>query len=79
MLDGIDPSQFDEFMAYREIEPDPDTRLREIVRRGFILVLGAQGREVADTLLDPWYEEPESVNDQNSVVSLVRSAYRARG
>jgi hypothetical protein len=77
MLDEIEPGQFDELIAFREIEPDPDERLREIVRMGFKLVLNAQGKDVPDEMLDPWYEEPES--DQDQVVSLLRSRHGARG
>lgn len=75
MLDEIEPRQFDELVAFREIEPDPDERLREIVRRGFQYVLAAQGREVEDKELDPWYEEPSASSNQDGVVSVLRVHY----
>ena len=79
MLDEIAPWQFDELVAFREIEPDPDERLREIVRRGFKLVLATQRLTVEDEELDPWYEAPSVATDQNLVVGLCRSHYGTRG
>lgn len=75
ILKEIEPRQFDELVAFREIEPDPDERLREIVRRGFQYVLATQGSEVTSEQLDPWYEEPEVESDQDLVVGTIRAHY----
>jgi len=64
MLDAIEPGQFDEWVAFRSIEPDPDKWLREITKRGLALIAQAvSGAEVDADTLDPWAnteeEEPE--------------------
>jgi len=79
MLDEIEPWQFDEWVVFRRIEPDPDEWLREIVRRGFQLVLATQGKGVEAVDLDPWYEEPSAASDQDGLVSALRMAHGARG
>lgn len=77
MLGEIEPGQFDELVAFREIEPDPDDRLLGVVRRGFQYVLATLGCEIEQKDLDPWYEEPETVSDQDLVVGTVRAHYRS--
>lgn len=77
MLKKIEPRQFDELVAFREIEPDPDDRLLGLVRRGFQAVLNTMGCDVEQKMLDPWYEEPEVESDQDLVVGTIRAHYGA--
>ena len=75
ILGEIEPRQFDELVAFREIEPDPDDRLLGVCRRGFQAVLNTMGCEVEQKDLDPWYEEPSADNDQDAVVGAIRAHY----
>lgn len=75
ILNEIEPRQFDELVAFRKIEPDPDDRLLGVVRRGFQAVLSTMGCEVELKDLDPWYEDPSEETDQDGVVRLLRTRY----
>lgn len=62
MLDAIEPRQFDEWIAYDRIEPDPDKRLREILKRGFAaLVTGWGGKTEPDNFDPPAAQEVPTV------------------
>lgn len=54
MLADVDPRDFDEWVAFRRIEPDPDERLREILKLGISAICGALGHEVSPETVDPW-------------------------
>lgn len=47
------PQEFDEWIAFRRIEPDPDERLRVIVTRGLHGLCRAWGMELEPEDLDP--------------------------
>jgi len=57
MLDGLLPGEFDEWLAYREIEPDPQERLFAILRLGFSAVCNAWGAKVKPEHIDPYLEK----------------------
>ena len=57
MLDGLLPQEFDEWLAYREIEPDPLDRLFTILRLGFSAVCNAWGGKVEPRHIDPYLEK----------------------
>lgn len=78
MLDGLLPGEFDEWLAYREIEPDSQDRLFTILRLGFSAVCNAWGGKVEPKHIDPWLEKeagPTAVQQQevspNQAVALV--------
>lgn len=48
MLDELSPEQFDEWKAYRSIEPDPWERLISTVKHGFALLCSIQSSEQVD-------------------------------
>lgn len=54
MLDGLDPGEFDEWLAYREIEPDPVDRIITILRLGFVYLCNAWGAKIDLTDIDPY-------------------------
>jgi len=53
MLDGLTPEQFDEWLAYREVEPDPLERLIEILKLGFVAVCASWGMHIRPEDIDP--------------------------
>lgn len=57
MLEGLQAEQFDEWLAYREIEPDPVERLFMILRLGFCAVANAWGAKVEPKHIDPYLEK----------------------
>ena len=52
MLASVAPEQFDEWIVFRTIEPDPSERLAEILKRGFRLLAAGNGITVPDEALD---------------------------
>lgn len=54
MLDGLDPGEFDEWLAYREIEPDPVDRIITILRLGFVYLCNAWGARTELADIDPY-------------------------
>lgn len=52
MLDELSPEKFDEWLAYRSIEPDPWERLIAIVKHGFAALCNAQGATMEPDDLD---------------------------
>jgi len=75
MLDAISPETFDEWEAFRRLEPDPLDRLREVLKLGFAAVVNAWGVKVEPIDLDPWHEDAEINVDQDQAVSLIGQAY----
>lgn len=59
MLDGLLPGEFDEWLAYREIEPDPLDRLFMILRLGFSAVCHTWGAKVEPQDIDPYLEQQD--------------------
>lgn len=60
MVEGLSPRAFDEWLAYRQIVPDPMDRLIEVCKRGFVILANAWGAKVKPNELDPMeFEEPE--------------------
>ena len=57
MLDGLTRDQFDEWLAYRTIEPDPLDRLFAILRLGFSAVCNAWGAKIEPKHIDPYLEK----------------------
>ena len=61
MLDGMTPEEFDEWRAYRELEPDPLGRIAEILKLGFVAVCGAWGLNLTPDTFDPAAETASPV------------------
>ena len=85
MLDGLLPHEFDEWLAYREIEPDPLDRLFTILRLGFSAVCNAWGAKVEPKHIDPYLDKqtgPAAVQQQevspDQAVAMVGVALGAR-
>lgn len=79
-LDTIEPAQFDEWLAFRQIEPDPDDRLREVLKMGFAMLARSWGNEkIEPDDLDPWGrdEKAQSVSP-NRAAAIVGAAYGFR-
>jgi hypothetical protein len=61
MLEAMTPEQRDEWIAYRQIVPDPIERLIEVCKRGLALLINAWGGKIEPDDLDPMeHEEPEA-------------------
>lgn len=71
MLDGIAPEVMDEWIAYRQIEPDPDQWLREILKRGLAAICNCLGAKIKPSDLDPVEDtkEPELVTPRQAAES----------
>jgi len=52
-LDGLTPEQFDELVAFDQLEPEPLGRLIEIVKLGFTALARAWGMDIRPDDLDP--------------------------
>jgi len=55
MLDAIEPREFDEWLAYRELEPEPMGRVIEILKVGFAALASA----FSGVSVEPDYFEPQ--------------------
>jgi hypothetical protein len=53
MLDEMTPEEFDQWIAYRTIEPDPVERIAEILKRGLVAVTNSWGGKLEPDMLDP--------------------------
>ncbi len=80
MLASVSPQQFDEWLAYERLEPEPVGRLIEVTKRGLALLAAVQGAKIDPEDLDPLQPERESaartVGPQQAV-AMIRAAYGA--
>lgn len=53
MLDRLTPGEFDEWLAYEEIEPDPLERIVTILGLGFAALSNALGVSLGPEYFDP--------------------------
>ncbi len=67
MLDELVPHQFDEWIAYRTIEPDIGDRLVEILKFGFAMLCRAQGAELSPDDFDPLNNEQDGATREQTV------------
>lgn len=73
MLDELTPRQFDEWVAYRTIEPDPIERICEILKRGFSVMASMGGGK-----MEPDEFDLKTCDDGNEAMSPAQSAAMAR-
>lgn len=74
MLDEIGSRQFEEWLAFRQIEPGPIERLREIVKIGFSVLTKTRPRD-----FDRWDKGDDSdvITDANRAVTYLQQAYES--
>lgn len=70
MLDGLTPAQFDEWVAYREIEPDPLNRLIHIIKFGFATLANAWGAKIEPDDLDQKQPEHQPASQHQAAAIL---------
>jgi len=81
MLDSLTPEQFDEWLAYRELEPDPVERIVRVLCLGFAALCGAWGGKIEPSYFDPLAKtgelggEAEDVLGPNQVANLLANAH----
>jgi len=75
MLDALSPQQFDEWIAFRQIEPDPADRLRVILTTGLLALCQSWGVEITPKDLDPMLEEQEQEVTPEQAAAMMRLAY----
>ena len=75
MLDALSPQQFDEWIAFRRIEPDPADRLRVILTTGLLALCQSWGVEITPKDLDPMLEEQEQEVTPEQAAAMMRLAY----
>lgn len=79
MLDRMTPRQFDEWIAFRRIEPDPDERLRVIVTTGFLALCHAWGVDLEPEDFDPALKDQPETSDEmmspDQAAAAARMAY----
>lgn len=51
------PAQMDEWLAYRQIEPEPTERIIEVLKRGFNVLASSWGAKLDPDKLDPAHDE----------------------
>lgn len=67
MLDELTPRQFDEWIAFRTIEPDIEERIVEILKRGFAALCNVQGAELSPNDFDPVDNEQNQAAREQTV------------
>ncbi|KKM87080.1 hypothetical protein LCGC14_1272510 [marine sediment metagenome] len=75
MLDELSPEQFDEWIAYRSIEPDPWERLIAIVKKGFSALCHAWDMKMEPDDFDPMAEQKSENISPEEAARQVRQAY----
>jgi len=67
------PGEFDEWMAFRQLEPDPEDRRAEILKRGFAMLAAAfSGQQIDINILDPKpHEEQIATPNQAAQVAAM--------
>lgn len=81
MMRELTPEEFDEWLAYRQIIPDPMDRLIEVCKRGFIYLAGTWGATLEPGDLDPKApEEPEATSTEiSSRISMALGPGKTHG
>ena len=74
MLERIEPGEFDWWVAYERLEPDPTERIVEILKLGFAGLCNCWGAKVEPDYFDPKPKEPVEVAPQQAV-AMLRQAY----
>lgn len=77
MLDELSPEQFDEWIAYRSIEPDPWERLIVIVKNGFSALCNAQGAKLEPDVFDTLKQQEPEIASPAESAQLVGQAISA--
>ena len=76
MLDTVSPRQFDEWVAFDQLEPPPIDRLRVIVRTGLLQLCRAWGSELTPEDLDPWLKEEAAQEVKpDQAYNMLKAAY----
>ena len=77
MLDEITPEQFDEWMAFRKLEPDPEERVRTILVNGLGALCHAWGVKLSREDLDPALKEQTAVQEvtPEQALAMARASY----
>ncbi|KKM69741.1 hypothetical protein LCGC14_0954400 [marine sediment metagenome] len=75
MLDELSPEQFDEWIAYRSIEPDPWERLIAIVKNGFSALCHVWDMKMEPDAFDPMAEQKSENIAPEEAARQVRQAY----
>lgn len=71
------PEEFDGWLAYWEIEPDPSQelwRIREVLKEGFAALCTIWGSKVEPAAFDPVQEEKEADLARDEYVSPAQGA-----
>ncbi len=78
MLDSLTPGELDEWIAYREIEPDPMERIVRLLAVGFAALCNVWGAKVkpVDFLPDTETEAEECTPSQASAAFRTQVASR---
>lgn len=78
VLDGLTPEQFDEWIAYRQIEADPFERLMKTIKIiGLYVIAALGGKDVTFEDLDP--TGPDDEKQHKASPREWQSMMRARG
>jgi hypothetical protein len=75
MRDSIEPGQMDEWLAYEQIEPDQEDRLREVLKIGFAALCQAWGSKREPKDFDPWHKDEPQIVSPESAAAIVRNHY----
>jgi len=76
MLDELTPRQFDEWIAYQQVEPDKMDRLRLILTTGFLALCRSWGVDLTPEMLDPALESAQGQEvSPAQAEAMVRAAY----
>lgn len=80
-LDTIEPWQFDEWVAFRRIEPDPDQWLRSILKLGFagVCAVCGFGAQIDPEDFDPCSKKLEPIDvTPAQAFAMAKAAIAAR-
>jgi len=79
MLDTITPQQFNEWIAFEEIEPDQTDRMRTIITTGFLALAASWGMEIEPKDLDPLLRDAPAASEDmtpEQAAAAAQLAYR---
>jgi hypothetical protein len=75
MLDEVSAEQFDEWLAFDRIEPDPLDRIREILKLGFSVLAAGHGARISPAEFDPVKPPEPAAVTPNQAAAAIGAAY----
>lgn len=72
LLDTVTPQEFDEWIAYTQLEPDKIDRLRTIITTGFLALCNSWGYKLKPSDIDPILKDEEQAEEVTPAEAIRR-------